>query len=51
MGGISRLLRSLSARLYRETFQSPESGQFADWAARMDKAFPLEDIRARDLQD
>ncbi|GAA5952058.1 hypothetical protein JCM8115_005315 [Rhodotorula mucilaginosa] len=50
MVGISRLLRSLSARLFRETFQSPESGQFADWAARMDKAFPLADIRARDLQ-
>lgn len=51
MVGISRLLRSLSARLYRETFQSPESGQFAGWALRMDEAFPLADIRARDLQD
>ncbi|GAA5868906.1 hypothetical protein JCM3774_006787 [Rhodotorula dairenensis] len=48
--GISRLLRSLSGRLYSETFLSAESGEIAEWAARMDKLYPLADIRERDMQ-
>lgn len=47
---MSRLLRSLSARLFSETFLSKESGELAGWMARMDGAHPTPEVWKRDPQ-
>lgn len=47
---MSRLLRSLSARLFSETFLSKESGEIAGWMTRMDQTLPTPEVWGRDPQ-
>ncbi|BGP53978.1 hypothetical protein JCM8202v2_001550 [Rhodotorula sphaerocarpa] len=50
LAGMSRLLRSLSARLFSETFLSKESGEIAGWMTRMDQTLPTPEVWGRDPQ-
>ncbi|POY74355.1 hypothetical protein BMF94_2549 [Rhodotorula taiwanensis] len=49
--GMSRLLRSQSAKLFRETFCSPESGSIAEWTKRMDEEVPTPEVWVRDPKE
>ncbi|GAA5989344.1 hypothetical protein JCM10908_001270 [Rhodotorula pacifica] len=51
LAGWTRLLRSLSPTLYRETFRSEKSGTIAGWSERMDEVVPTPEVWCRDPKE